>query len=81
MWQNFLGGIFFGGFFGRIFLGGFFWEDFFGRIFWEDFWEDCFWRNSLFYFNVEGIDLFVKILDLSRFCLKARRKEGRILDP
>ena len=52
-WEDFFWEDFLGGFFGRIFLGGFFWEDF---------WEDCFWRNSLFYFNVEGIDLFVKIL-------------------
>ena len=54
-------------YFGRIFLGGFFGRGFFGRI--------VFMRNSLFYFNVEGLDLFVKILS------KSRRKEGRILDP
>ena len=66
--------------FERNFLEGFFRRMFLGGFFWEDFWEDCFWRNSLFYFNVEGIDLS-RFWFLSRFCLKARRKEGRILDP
>ena len=56
-----------GGFFGRIFLGGFFWEDF---------WEDCVWRDSFFYFNVEGIDLFVKILVFVKILSKSK-KEGR----
>ena len=58
---------FLGGFFGRNFLGGFFWEDIFGRMFWWGiFWED----STKSYLNIEGIDLFVKILVLSRFCLK-----------
>ena len=74
-WRNFLGEIFWkdflGGFFGRIL-----WEDFFlGGFFWEDFWEDCIWRNSLFYFNVEGIDLFVKILVFVKIFSKSTRKE------
>ena len=34
-----------------------------GGIFWEDFWEDFFGRNSTkSQLNIEGIDLFVKIL-------------------
>ena len=66
------------GFFGKIFLGRISWR-IFGRIFWRIFWrivfggilwEEFFGRNSLFYFNVEGIDLFVKILGKGR-----RRKE------
>ena len=50
------------------FFGKIFWEDIFGRIFmggifWEDFWEDFFGRNSTkSQLNIEGIDLFVKIL-------------------
>ena len=52
-------------------MEGFFWEDFFGRNFLGGFfWEEFFGRNSLFtllksalsYLNMEGIDLFVKIL-------------------
>ena len=39
-------------------MGGLFLEEFFGM-------------NSLFYFDVEGIDLFVKTLG------KGRRKEGK----
>ena len=64
--------------FGRIFLegflGGFFWEEFLRRIFWEKF----FGRNSLFYFDVEGIDLFVKILVFVKILSKSKegRKEG-----
>ena len=62
---------FFGGFFLAKIFGENFWKDFlggfFGRILWEDFFlggffGGFFWRNSLCYFNVEGIDLFVKIL-------------------
>ena len=78
--RNFLGEKFFGRIFRRIFLGGFFGRIFLGgffrRIFWEDFWEDCFWRNYLFYFNVEGIDLFVKILVFVKILSKSK-KEGR----
>ena len=46
------------------FFGGFFfWQNFLGGIFWEDFWEDFFGRNSTkSQLNIEGIDLFVKIL-------------------
>ena len=48
-------------------MGGLFLEEFFGT-------------NSLFYFNVERIDLFVKILVFIRILSKSRRrKEGRIL--
>ena len=57
---------------------------FFGKIFWEDFLGGFlggfFWRNSLCYFNVEGIDLFVKILVFVKILSKSQ-KEGRILDP
>ena len=76
---NVFGGIFREDFFGRIFwkdfLGGFFWEKYFlGGFFWEEFFR----RNSLFtllkftlsYLNIEGIDLFVKILSQGK-------KEGR----
>ena len=68
-WGNFLGEIFLEGFIRRIFLVGFFWED-------------CLERNSLFYFNVEGIDLFVKILVFVKILSKSK-KEGRRknLDP
>ena len=47
-------------FFWGIFLGEIFWEDFLGGFFWEEF----------FGRNVEGIDLFVKILSQGK-------KEGR----
>ena len=70
---------------GGKFFGGIFWEKCFGRIFGTIFvriifggilWEEFFGRNYLFHFNVEGIDLFVKILS------KSRRKEGgQNLDP
>ena len=54
-------------------MGEMFWEDFLGGIFWEDFWEDFFGRNSTkSHLNIEGIDLFVKIL-----YLRKGRKEGR----
>ena len=49
-------------------MGGFFWEDFFGRIFWEDFFGRIFFvrtfemSSTKSYLNMEGIDLFVKIL-------------------
>ena len=46
-------------------------RNFFGRIFWEDF----FGRNSLFTLNMEGIDLFVKILVFVKILSKWRRKE------
>jgi hypothetical protein len=46
------------------FLGGIFWEKFFGRIF----------RRTLFYFNVEEIDLFVKILVFVKILSKSRRR-------
>ena len=58
---------FFEEFIGRFF----FWEEFFGR----NFLEGILWEE---FFVYSGIDLFVKIWFLSRFCLKARRKEGRI---
>ena len=73
LFENFSEGIFLEEFFWRNFL-----EGFLGGFFWEDFWEDCIWRNSLFYFNVEGIDLFVKILVFVKILGKSRRrKEGR----
>ena len=45
-------------------MGGFFWG--------EEFWEDCFWMNSLCYLNVEGIDLFVKILVFVKILSKSK---------
>ena len=63
---------------------GFFLEDFFGRIFWEDFLrgfleglllEEFFWRNYLFYLDVEGIDLFVKILVFVEILSKSKKEE------
>ena len=59
--RNFLGGIFWEEFFGRIFLKEFFGRNFSGGIFWEE----LFGRNFLFtlwYLNMEGIDLYVKIM-------------------
>jgi hypothetical protein len=57
----------------RIFLGRIFWVGFLGGLFLEEFYG----RNYLFYFNVEGNDLFVKILFKNR-----RSKEGgQNLDP
>ena len=55
----------------------FFWRIFFGGIFWEKILGGFFLRNSTkSYLNMEGIDLFVKILS------KSRRKEGgQNLDP
>ena len=48
--------------------------EFFGRIFWKEFFE----RNYLFYSNVEGIDLFVKILVFAKILSKSRRKEDKL---
>ena len=61
------------GIFWEDFLGGFFWEDF-----WEDFWEELFEGNYLFYFNVEGIDLFVKILVFVKILSKSKKEGGQI---
>ena len=72
-WEDIFGRIFIGGFFGGFFLTEFFWLNFLGEIIWEDifgrifmggiFWEDFFGRNSTkSCLNIEGIDLFVKIL-------------------
>ena len=50
------------------FFGGIFWEKLFGRIFWEDFFGRNFFGRTFersstkSYLNMEGIDLFVKIL-------------------
>ena len=64
MLGNFVGEIFWKNFFGRIFLGG-------GIL--------CL-HFQLSYLIVEGIDFFVKISILSRFCLNG--EEGRKnLDP
>ena len=69
-WRNFFGGIF-REIFERIFLGGFF-----GRIFCEDFfWKTFFWRNYLVEINMQGIDVFIKILGSQ--C--TRKKEFLIL--
>ena len=43
-------------------FGGIFLEKFFGRIFTRIVWEELLGRDYLFYSNVEGIDLFFKIL-------------------
>ena len=78
--EDIFGGFFSTEFFWWNFLGRFFWEDFFGRIFlggnfWEDFWENFFGRNSTkSYLNIEGIDLFVKILYLR----KGRKEEENL---
>ena len=76
----FLVGIFWEKTFGRMFLGGLFW----GGIFWEDFWEDflggLFGRISTeIYLNIEGIDLFAKILVFVKilYLRKGRKEEGR----
>ena len=45
-------------------MGGFFWEDFFGR------------NSTKSYLNMEGIDLFVKILVFVKILSQWRRKEG-----
>ena len=47
------------------FLGGLFWGEFFGRYY-------------MLYFNVEGIDLFVKILGFVKILSESRRKEDKI---
>ena len=73
--------------FDRNFLGGFFWQDFLGRnSLGGFFWEVFFGRNSyivkvvsqLSYLNMEGIDLFVKILVFVKILSESTRKEGRI---
>ena len=47
----------------EIYWGGFFWEGIFGRIFMGGLLGGFFGRNSAkSYLNIEGIDLFVKIL-------------------
>ena len=72
--QNFSDGIFWEKFFGRIF-----WEDIFGRIFMEGFFCGGFFgrysRKS--YLNMEGIDLFVKILVFVKilYIRKGRKKK------
>ena len=47
---------------------------FLGGLFLEEFFE----RNYLFYSNVEGIDLFVKILVFAKILSKSRRKEDKL---
>ena len=63
-------------FWGRIFLGGFFWEDFLGgflrRILGGILWEELF-----VLLDVEGIDLFVKILVFVKILSKSTRKEEK----
>ena len=83
MGENFLGGIFW-----EKFCGGFFWEDFFGRNFLGGILlKEFFGRNSLFtlwYLNMEGIDLYVKILVFVKILTQGRRRRkegGRNLDP
>ena len=44
---------------------GFFWEDFLRRIFWGG--------NSFLHFDMEEIDLFVKILVFAKILSKSRR--------
>ena len=68
-------GVFLEGFFRRIFLGRTFGEDFWGGFFGGLFLEEFFGRNSLFYFNVEGIDLFVKILVLVKILSESRKRK------
>ena len=58
-WWNFLGDIFWDFFFEEVFFGRIFWEDFFGRIFFGRTFERS---STKSYLNMEGIDLFVKIL-------------------
>ena len=55
-------------------MGGFFWEDFFGRTFGRNF-----GRNSTkSYLNIEGIDLFVKILVFVKILyFRKGRTEGK----
>ena len=87
--MNFSDGFFLGDFFGENvleeFFGRIFWKDFLREdLFWEDFLggflgglflEELFGRNYLFYFDVEGIDLFVKILIFVKILSQRRRKE------
>ena len=63
-------------FFWRISIDGIFWEKSFRRIVLRrDFSGGIFWEGFFVYI---GIDLFVKIWFLSRFCLNGEgRKEGR----
>ena len=51
-WEDFFEGIFWKELFGRNFLGGIIWEELFGRNF----------LFTLWYLNMEGIDLYVKIM-------------------
>ena len=84
--RNCLGGIFWEKFFVRNFWVDFFWVEFFRRNFLGGtFWAEFFGRNSLFtlwYLNMEGIDLYVKILVFVKILSQGRRrrKEGN-LDP
>ena len=71
-WRSFFGGIFLEEFFGRNFLVGFL-----GGFLEDCFLEEFFGRDSLFYFSLEGIDLFVEILVFIKSLSKSRRrKEG-----
>ena len=77
MFENFFG--FFWIFWGEILE---FVLKFFGNLSEGFFREDFFRRNSLFYFNVEGIDFFVKILVFVKILSESTRKEGgQNLDP
>ena len=64
-------------------MGEIFWEDFLGRIFmqgifWDDFRDNLFRRKSTrSYLNIEGIDLFVKILVFVEILYKEGRRERR----
>ena len=58
---NFLGEIFWKDILG-FFWEDFFWEDFFGRIFLGGFLGGLHLEEFFVFFNVEGIDLIVKIL-------------------
>ena len=67
-----------------MFFEEFFWrnfsEGFLRGFFGEDFWEEFFGRNYLSYLNIEGIDLFVKILVFVKI-LSESKEGGQNLDP
>ena len=80
--RNFLGGFFWDDFLGGFFWGGILWEEFFGRNSLFTLLKLFELRTFKYYLkglnlNMEGIDLFVKILVFVKILSQWRRKGGQ----
>ena len=71
-WEDFFKEFFWEEFFERNFLGGIFWEEFFGRNFFGK--NFSVFLFILWYFNTEGIYLYVKILVFVKILNQGRRR-------